>query len=317
MQMACMFLLCRLHVGSLETKITPKEVRNALENLPEEVNSAYDETMDRINKLDEKLRKLALTAIMCVTYALDPLGGKQLQEAVTLSCGGQGISSDDLVDITTILGVCSGLVVVDEECSVARLIHYTAQDYFSEYKEWLCSDPQAELTNICLKTLSLPPPVPDFWGQFSGELSHYAVRNWGDHARGLVEETNGAVIRDFLHCEQNVKRLNSYDSVMHICAFWGFTQTIEYELQNGAVVDQRDDFAGCTPSHIAAIRGHLKVVSLLLDQGHDVNLQDRRGMTSLSYAADCGNEEIVKLLLARDDVNADSKDEEGRTPLSC
>ncbi|EGN91711.1 hypothetical protein SERLA73DRAFT_80187 [Serpula lacrymans var. lacrymans S7.3] len=301
-----------------------KEVRDALINLSKEVNSAYDETMIRINKLDGKLRELAFTAIMCITYALRPLRDKELQQAVTLLRGGLGISSNDLVNITTIVGACAGLVVIDAERSVARLIHYTAQEYFSGYKKWLCSNPHAELTNILLKVLSLPPPADtNIWWPFSGELSRYAVENWGNHARGIVEETNKAIIHEFLHCKQNIERLRStnltggsHSSVMHICAYWGLTRTIEYQLQNGAVVIQRDDDTGRTALHMAAGMNHVEVVRLLLARGHDVNSQGNEAVTPLFYAANAGNTEVVTLLLSIDDIKADSKDEEGRTPLS-
>ncbi|EGN91605.1 hypothetical protein SERLA73DRAFT_15844, partial [Serpula lacrymans var. lacrymans S7.3] len=67
----------------------------------------------------------------------------------------------------------------------------------------------------------------------------------------------------------------------------------------------------------AATTNHVEVVSVLLDQGYDVNSQDKEGMTPLSYASGNGNEDIVKVLLARvEDVEADSKDRWGRTPLS-
>ncbi|EGN99239.1 hypothetical protein SERLA73DRAFT_160705 [Serpula lacrymans var. lacrymans S7.3] len=170
-----MFLLCRLHVGSLENMVTCKEVRDALKNLSQGLNSAYDGTMSRIHKLNEKRRELALTAIMCITYAHEPLSGRALQEAVTLSRGSTGIDSDNLVGIDTILGACIGLVKVDKERSVARLIHYTAQDYFSEYKEWLCSNPHSELTNICLKALLLSLPADGSDGNDDGDDYDYVV----------------------------------------------------------------------------------------------------------------------------------------------
>ena len=40
------------------------------------------------------------------------------------------------------------------------------------------------------------------------------------------------------------------------------------------------------------------------------------GQTLLSYAAEGGHEAIVKMLMTRDDVDADSKDWRGDTPLS-
>jgi ankyrin repeat protein len=50
----------------------------------------------------------------------------------------------------------------------------------------------------------------------------------------------------------------------------------------------------------------------------DVNVdsKDRNGRTPLSFAAEQGHVSAVKLLLARNDIDTDSKDDDGRTPLS-
>lgn len=50
----------------------------------------------------------------------------------------------------------------------------------------------------------------------------------------------------------------------------------------------------------------------------DVNVdsKDNEGRTPLSVAAEEGYEDIVQLLTGRDDVDVDSEDKHGRTPLS-
>ena len=56
----------------------------------------------------------------------------------------------------------------------------------------------------------------------------------------------------------------------------------------------------------------------LLLQREEVNPEsrDNSDRTSLSYAAGCGSEDIVKLLLELEEVNPESQDNEGRPPLS-
>jgi ankyrin repeat protein len=48
----------------------------------------------------------------------------------------------------------------------------------------------------------------------------------------------------------------------------------------------------------------------------NVDSKDKDGRTPLSFAAEQGNAYTVRLLLARDDVDADLQDEAGRTPFS-
>lgn len=71
-----------------------------------------------------------------------------------------------------------------------------------------------------------------------------------------------------------------------------------------------------TSLHYAALEGGLKNVDNLLSAGIPINSRDGAGgRTPLSYAAQGGNEEVVKLLLDRH-ADVDSLDGNGRGPLS-
>jgi ankyrin repeat protein len=68
---------------------------------------------------------------------------------------------------------------------------------------------------------------------------------------------------------------------------------------------------------VASCFGHEVIVKLLLATGQvNTDSKDLYGRTPLLWAARNGHEAIVKLLLATGQVNADSKDKDGKTPLS-
>lgn len=54
---------------------------------------------------------------------------------------------------------------------------------------------------------------------------------------------------------------------------------------------------GYTPLIIAAVRGHVEVVRLLLRRGADIDAVDNEGRTALNLAVCCSVEEVVTLLL--------------------
>ena len=72
---------------------------------------------------------------------------------------------------------------------------------------------------------------------------------------------------------------------------------------------------GYTPLALAAGDGHEEVVRILLERDDiDPDKPDQDGRTPLWWAAWVGQEGVVKLLLGRDDVNPDKPDKSGLTP---
>ncbi|KAL3260329.1 hypothetical protein ABHI18_004688 [Aspergillus niger] len=72
-------------------------------------------------------------------------------------------------------------------------------------------------------------------------------------------------------------------------------------IQEGADMEARQGSNGRTALHIAAARGSIEDMVLLLENGADVNISSAEGLTALDLAAIQGNLEMVTLLL---DYNA-------------
>ena len=68
-------------------------------------------------------------------------------------------------------------------------------------------------------------------------------------------------------------------------------------------------------SYVADL-GDEVILAFLNSANIDADLKDQQGRTPLSRAAEKGHEGVVKLLLATEKVDADSKDGNGQTPLS-
>ena len=76
----------------------------------------------------------------------------------------------------------------------------------------------------------------------------------------------------------------------------------------------KDDLWQRQPIHIAASKGHLAFLELLLENVDDVNVTDNDGRTALHWAAIFGNSDIAELLL-ENGANVNGAQRDGFTPL--
>uniref|UniRef100_A0A6I8NUU1 Protein phosphatase 1 regulatory subunit n=1 Tax=Ornithorhynchus anatinus TaxID=9258 RepID=A0A6I8NUU1_ORNAN len=68
-------------------------------------------------------------------------------------------------------------------------------------------------------------------------------------------------------------------------------------LDGGAMPDTRHPRTGASALHVAAAKGYIEVMRLLLQAGYDPNVRDRDGWTPLHAAAHWGVEEACRLLV--------------------
>ena len=99
---------------------------------------------------------------------------------------------------------------------------------------------------------------------------------------------------------------------MHLAAEFGHADVLSLLLENGADLEAADDFI-MTPLHRASFLGTLEAVRCLLDHGANIEARCNRGRTPLFRAARRSKIQVVRLLLERGaDVNA--RDDDGKTP---
>jgi hypothetical protein len=97
-----------------------RAVCNVLETLPTEVNATYDMAMERIARQCENDR--ILPSVSWITHAYRPLSVEELQHALAVSLGMTAMDPDAFENALILISVCAGLVVINEESSVIRLI---------------------------------------------------------------------------------------------------------------------------------------------------------------------------------------------------
>ncbi|KAF7368697.1 Ankyrin repeat-containing protein [Mycena venus] len=197
-----MFLLAKLHIDSLATKHTTKAVRDALVNMPGDLDSTYDEIVGRINGQSEDDKKLAWRIISWVANAKRPLRPSELREVLAVELGSSKLDPENLLDMATILSVCAGLVVFSEEDKRIRLIHYTIQKYLNHVLATAFPDASTEITRMCITYLNFDTFSQNAHDPMS--LFHqisfldYAVEYGLAHARGRPESDIQDLILSFL-----------------------------------------------------------------------------------------------------------------------
>ncbi|XP_017732285.1 PREDICTED: ankyrin repeat domain-containing protein 6 isoform X2 [Rhinopithecus bieti] len=97
-----------------------------------------------------------------------------------------------------------------------------------------------------------------------------------------------------------------------IAAYKGQTENVVQLINKGAKVAVTKH--GRTPLHLAANKGHLPVVQILLKAGCDLDVQDDGDQTALHRATVVGNTEIITALI-HEGCALDRQDKDGNTAL--
>ena len=112
----------------------------------------------------------------------------------------------------------------------------------------------------------------------------------------------------------NAPGLNNW-TALHMAAARGFLEICETIITIGgiSILNARTSM-NRTPLHLASIQNHIKVVSLLINQGAKVDLIDNDYNTCLHYASNQGYNDIIELLLKKNS-KVNIKNNLGRTPI--
>jgi ankyrin repeat domain-containing protein 50 len=100
-------------MDTLEEKTTTKDVRDALEKLPDGVDDIYREAMTHIELQNGESAALAKRVLTWIVFSERPLSFIELQHAVSTLPEMANIDSESLVQEHLVISVCAGLVVVD------------------------------------------------------------------------------------------------------------------------------------------------------------------------------------------------------------
>jgi len=262
--------------------------------------------MERIEGQKRGFHELAKQVLSWITCAKRPLTTSELRHALAVEIGKSELDIENLPEIEDILSVCAGLVTVDVESDIIRLVHYTTQEYFERTQGHWFPNAEIDIAKICVTYLSFDIFESGFCAsdeEFETRLRlnplyDYAARHWGHHLRKAPDVQRQ--IAEFLNNEAQVSA-SSQALMVSEARYGNYSQGVPTQIRG---------------IHLAAWFGLAQMVGMLLEDGHDSDCTDSQGRTPLSWAAENGHEAVVKVLRAIDGVDPDSNDNNGLTPLS-
>ncbi|OAP63558.1 hypothetical protein AYL99_02785 [Fonsecaea erecta] len=324
-----MFLLPALQIKTILDQITKADVRRALLHLSTDLTDAFQSTIRRISTLPNARRDLAFRTLMWVSHARRPMTVAELQHAMALRPEDSDLDRDNLPSVRTLIDCCCGLVEVDYESSIIRLVHHSLEEYLRDHDHGLFNDANLLITRTCLQYMmldslrDLPYKSRKDFGMALEDLAflQYAALEWGHHAYRVPAEELKDLALPLLSDSvwlNNIARVLDFQAAdlgkwndkawawacsggagISLAARFGLAELLKIlitENQHNLHLDARNIY-GSTALHEAAFYGHQEVAEILIANGANLLDTNYGQSTPLFLAVSYGQLEMVKLLL--------------------
>lgn len=207
----------------------------------------------------------------------------EIQHALAIEPGTSAFDEENLDDIDEIVSHCAGLVTVDEETQIIRLVHFTTQDYFRRYGTEILASAQQDIATSCL-TYLLYDEFGDGW---FGEPFYdrrgvillrvttprqdraqrypfltYASKHWPTHALLCGQHNVKKLMMEFVNDDRRVS--SAAQVILEVFFSYNIPRAIKRTKIGGPL----------TAMHFLAYLGHEEMVSELLKSGFEADVQD-------------------------------------------
>ncbi|MCJ1315728.1 hypothetical protein MMC15_001048 [Xylographa vitiligo] len=344
------YLWLYLTLDTIEKKLelTKNDIAAITKTIPKNVDEAYTTIL---NKSPDKARARRLLHI--VLAAIRPMTLEEANVAMVIEENQMSYSDLDIwrpdVSEDRIKNMCGlFLSVVD---SKVYLIHQTAREFLVCDNYSSSSFAQQNFSPTCWKESFYPEQSNLLLAEIC--IWYLQLEDFGREELASTEEENEEEEteedeRDQIkRREEEIKKHHKWDQdnytfLSYTAQYWAAHFTKAKNLPKSTLIQTAADKVCNTLSQsfriwfdlyheanryqvpvlpmanilVGAHFGHDAIVRLLLDREDvDANSRDRFGLTALSVAAREGHEATISLLLKQKDIQVNSKDDEGRTPL--
>ncbi|KAH6904762.1 hypothetical protein BKA70DRAFT_1565435 [Coprinopsis sp. MPI-PUGE-AT-0042] len=332
-----MFLHASLQLAALRECTSVHEVEQTLAAFPTDIEDLYLQTWQRILAQSPSKALLARNALTWVVHATRSLTIWDLQQALATSPDAHKFVPDRLIQKDVLIGLCHGLLNVEEKTQLVRLVHYTAKGTVERLITETSPQPHALLAAVCLARLADSEvqctTLRDKWklkkALEAEPFLSYAYDSWFIHARQSLADpfTIGQLTTFVMNCHAFPVSLPSLRSTshlldgfdvlgpLHLVAYFNLPITLagSDSLRNP---NQGTAEQGETALNLACRQGHDdKVKELLHLPNISVNAADEGGTTALMWASIEGHVGAACLLIACPGLDINATDKYGWTAL--
>ncbi|KAH6911342.1 hypothetical protein BKA70DRAFT_1460660 [Coprinopsis sp. MPI-PUGE-AT-0042] len=328
-----MFLHASLQLDALRGCASVYAVEKTLEEFPCQIDEVYRQTWDRIQDQAPDMFAVAKNALVWVLCATSSLTIEELRHAVATCPHTYKFDHRRLVDKATLMGLCRGLVNIEEETDIVRFVHYTAKDAVNGLVAQSSPYPHSLPAAVCMAVLAehgFQQTTLNHEHALNASLKAepllaYAYEHWSIHANKSLDDTSLAH-----RLSQFIQRCSAFPVGLSGHYLWPIGDILE-PLHMAAYFDfplfvvgpvclcdpnRPTSHKGRTPLMLAVMENSLNAMRELLSlPGILVNAPDKDGDIPLVMAALFGLQAISSLLLAHPKIDVNASDSAGSTAL--
>ncbi|KAL6796987.1 hypothetical protein J3E68DRAFT_402406 [Trichoderma sp. SZMC 28012] len=310
-----MFLAIALQVDAVLQRHSKEKIREQKAELQRSPYSAYQDSLNRIQTQEPHMTTLAKRTLTWLFYSQRPLETVELLEIHHSSAQGSAE-----VDVRLIEEACMTLVRARE---TVAFTHITVKEFLEKQARTAMNDENMIAAHCLQYLIDSNIHEATTHDSLNDQLRNnpfldYAATYWGCHLRNAVQKDKGqyeslrrlcstllndkqrvASLCHVIFISQLEKRVPAdkfaKSSWLHLVSYFGLDWAINPPLVEETVVDEQDEW-GRTPLHLAALKGFVDCMALLLAQ-QSQSQQDLDGKTVWHYAAMSGNSETIRCLV--------------------
>jgi ankyrin repeat domain-containing protein 50 len=321
---------------------------HTLETLPRRIEGVYDRTWQRIIQSEPHHASLAQAALVWVLNAKQSLTIGILRHALATSPDTHRFEPSRLMPEAALMTVCRGLITVDKESRLVRLVRallstssspsgidptsdYTAREPLQKLFSESFPHPHTLLGSVCLARLedcgfqnkSYSRETQLKRALVADPLLGYAYAAWAFHAQqsqNLIVRLSGFIMgcSSFpAYIDDGYGLHHSFEILgpLHLVAFYNLPISFA-RTQDAHTMNLQTRNCRATPLHLACRLGHHEVAqSLLCLPELFVNGRDLYEETPLMLAIRGGHALTVKVLLTHPEINVNLVDNSKKTAL--